>query len=364
MPDTQGDKSQDATPHRRQKAREEGQVARSQDLSSAALLLGGLLALLWMGRGMVNYFFDITLDQLGGDAWLSTDVATVSNQSVGMISAVAGVYLPLLGIIVLLAVVSNLLQVGFMFLPDKLALNPGHVNPLKGIKRIFSLPGVVRLGFGIIKICIVAIIAGISLYSQREEILALSGLSIPQIAWFLPEVLLWTAIKIAVALLILALLDYAFQKWKHEQDLKMTNQEVREEMKNLQGDPQIIARRRAVQRQLVLNRLSSAVPKADVVITNPTELAIAIQYDTETMLAPIVVAKGSGIIAQRIRLLALENNIPVVEKKPLAQALYKQVDVNHPIPRDLYAAVAEVLAYVYQLKGKPIPAPPTARGAA
>jgi flagellar biosynthetic protein FlhB len=134
----------------------------------------------------------------------------------------------------------------------------------------------------------------------------------------------------------------------------MTTQEVREEMKDLQGDPQIIARRRAVQRQLVLNRLSTAVPKADVVVTNPTELAVAIQYDPEEMAAPIVVAKGAGVVAQRIRKLALEHDIPVVEKKPLARALYKDVDVNHPIPNALYAAVAEVLAYVYQLKGKSI----------
>ncbi len=364
MDDQQGDKSQEATPHRRQKAREQGQVARSQDLSSAALLLGGLLAVLWLGQGLVALFFDLTLEQLGQNAWLETDVATVSNYGVGVIVAFAGVFLPLMGVFLLLAVMSNLLQVGFLFLPEKLAFNPSHINPLKGVKRIFSLPGVVRLGFGIIKICIVAVVAGISLYSQQEEILALSAMSIPQIAWFFPQILLWTAIKIAIALLILAILDFAFQKWKHEQDLKMTNQEVREEMKNLQGDPQIIARRRAVQRQLVLNRLSTAVPKADVVITNPTELAIAIQYDTETMLAPVVVAKGAGIVAQRIRLLALEHNIPVVEKKPLAQALYKQVDVNHPIPRDLYAAVAEVLAYVYQLKGKKIPNPPGSKNAA
>ncbi len=134
--------------------------------------------------------------------------------------------------------------------------------------------------------------------------------------------------------------------------------EIREEMRNVQGDPQIIARRRAIQRQMVLNRISSSVPKADVVVTNPTELAIAIQYDPEEMAAPVVVAKGAGVLAQRIRKLALESNIPVVERKPLAQLLYKEVDVNKPIPSESYAAVAEVLAYVYQLKGKKLPPPP------
>ncbi len=132
----------------------------------------------------------------------------------------------------------------------------------------------------------------------------------------------------------------------------MTPQEVREEMRNLEGDPQIVARRRAVQRQLAMNRMGEAVPKADVVVTNPTELAVAIQYDAETMAAPVVVAKGAGVLAQRIRRLALENGIAIVEKKPLAQALYRDVEVNHPIPADQFAAVAEVLAYVYQLQGK------------
>ena len=171
-------------------------------------------------------------------------------------------------------------------------------------------------------------------------------------AKFLIDISLNTVLWVGVALLILAVFDYGLQRWKHEQDLRMTHQEVREEMKNLQGDPQIVARRRAIQRQMVLNRISSSVPKADVVVTNPTELAVAIQYDPEEMAAPVVVAKGAGVLAQRIRRLALEHNIPVVERKPLAQLLYKEVDIDKPIPTESYAAVAEVLAYVYQLKAR------------
>ncbi|MGH7137278.1 MAG: EscU/YscU/HrcU family type III secretion system export apparatus switch protein, partial [Pirellulales bacterium] len=181
------------------------------------------------------------------------------------------------------------------------------------------------------------------------------GVDVQQVAAFLGDSLIWTGIKIAASLLLLALLDYGFQWWRQEQDLRMTTQEVREEMKNLQGDPQIIARRRAAQRQLVLNRVKSTVPKADVVITNPTELAIAVQYDAEKMAAPVVVAKGAGVLAARIRKLALENGVPIVEKKPLAQLLYKEVEINQPIPAKMYAAVAEILAYVYQLKGKKMP---------
>ena len=212
-----------------------------------------------------------------------------------------------------------------------------------------------RLAFGIFKVAIVAGVAYASLKGHGDEILAASGMALPEMAAFLVDLLLSTALKVALALLLLAILDFGFQWWKQEQDMRMTTQEVREEMKNLQGDPQVISRRRAAQRQLVLNRLSSTVPKADVVITNPTELAVAIQYDPETMNAPVVVAKGAGVMAQRIRKLALEHGIPIVEKKPLAQALFKEVEINHPVPHQMYSAVAEILAYVYQLKGKSLP---------
>jgi flagellar biosynthetic protein FlhB len=185
----------------------------------------------------------------------------------------------------------------------------------------------------------------------------MAAMTVPQIAATLTSIILWTSIKIAMALFCLAVFDYAYQWWKNEQDLRMTPQEVREEMKNLEGNPQMTARRKQVQRQLAMSRVSAAVPKADVIVTNPTELAIAIQYDPETMAAPIVVAKGAGVIAQRIRKLALEHGVPIMERKPLAQALYKEVDVNQPVPQDKYAAVAEILAYVYQLKGKRIPTP-------
>lgn len=355
MPEQNGDKSQEPTPHRRQQAREEGQVARSQDLGSAVLLFASLLVLLMMGQQLVEFFGGYSRKQLGGEAWLTVDLDFTVNQWTAIVSTLAKYLLPILGLIMLAGILSNLMQVGFLFLPDKVSFDLSRIDPLKGLGRMFSLSNGVHLLFGIFKIAVILIVAYISLWSQREKILGLSALGVSEIAYFITQILLWTAMKIAGALVILALLDYGFQWWKHEQDLKMTSQEIREELKNLEGNPQIVARRKQVQRQLALSRISTAVPKADVVITNPTELAIAIQYEVETMAAPIVVAKGAGVVAQRIRRLALEHGIPVVEKKPLAQALYREVDINNPIPQDKYAAVAEVLAYVYQLKGKTIP---------
>jgi flagellar biosynthesis protein FlhB len=355
MPEQDGDKSQDATPHRRQQAREQGQVARSQDLGSAAVLLGSVVGLMWLGPALAEYLASLTRQQLGGEPWMSADVSFCTAQWHSVTWGLGKVMLPILGVVMLLAIASNVLQVGLLFLPDKLAPDLGRIDPLKGFGRLFSLTNLVRLAFGIVKVAIVAAVAYASVKGHRDEILSATGMALPEMAAFLVNLLLSTALKIALALLLLAILDFGFQWWKQEQDLRMTTQEVREEMKNLQGDPQVISRRRAAQRQLVLNRLSSTVPKADVVVTNPTELAVAIQYDPETMSAPIVVAKGAGVMAQRIRKLALEHGIPIVEKKPLAQALFKEVDVNHPVPHQMYSAVAEILAYVYQLKGKSLP---------
>ncbi|HZZ71941.1 MAG TPA: flagellar biosynthesis protein FlhB [Pirellulales bacterium] len=356
MAENDGDKSQDATPHRRQQAREQGQIALSQDLSAATLLVTALSLMLAMGGGVAEYLAQFTHDQLSQPS-LQTDLGAVAEQWNATCWNLGKVLLPPLGILLAVAFVVNLFQTGFLWLPEKLVPDLARIDPLAGFGRIFSLTNLVRLAMGVIKLLIVSTVAYLSLYSRRDEILAASAFEIPQLAVFVTDIILWTCVKISVALLVLAIFDYGFQWWKNEQDMKMTPQEMREEMKQLQGDPQLISRRRAVQRQLIMNRLSDAVPKADVVITNPTELAIAIQYDPEKMAAPIVVAKGADLLAQRIRRLALENRIPIIEKKPLAQALYKEVDLNHPIPDKMYAAVAEVLAYVYQLKGKKIPKP-------
>jgi flagellar biosynthetic protein FlhB len=360
MPEHDAEKSQEPTPHRRQQAREQGQVAKSHDLGSAALLILGLVCLMALGGGLVDFFGEYTRHQLGGDAWLSADPGFTVAEWNRTLLALARTVLPILAILLLVAVGISVLQTGFLFLPEKLAPDLTRLDPIRGFQRIFSLSNAVHLVLGIFKILVVAAVAFVSLYQQRDTILGLTGLEVPEIARYLVQILLWTSVKIGLALLVLALLDYGFQRWKHEQDLKMTPREVREEMKNLEGNPEVIARRRQVQRQLAMHRLSEAVPKADVVISNPTELAVAIQYEPQTMAAPIVVAKGAGVLAQRIRRLALEHGIPIVEKKPLAQALYRDVEVNQPIPEDKYAAVAEVLAYVYQLQGRTISSRPAA----
>jgi flagellar biosynthetic protein FlhB len=355
MAEHDGDKTHEPTPYRRQKAREEGNVVLSRDLASSILLLVALLALGGLGEGLITLLGRLVREQLAGEAWLAFEPQDAAHRTMQIAAGVAGGLLPILGVILAAAVTVNLAQVGFLFLPEKLGLDWNRINPLNNWSRIFSMTGAVNLVMGLLKMGVVATVAVYTLWDEWPRVLELAGEEPTTIALYLASISYWTSVKIAVSLVIIAVLDYGYLWWKNEQDLKMTTQEIKEEMKEHQGDPQIAARRKALHKQMAMRRLSTEVPKADVVVTNPTELAIALQYDPETMAAPIVVAKGAGIIAQRIRRLALESNIPVVERKPLAQALYKLVDIGKPVPADQYAAVAEVIRYVYQLKGKKLP---------
>jgi flagellar biosynthesis protein FlhB len=357
MAEHNGEKSLDPTPHRRQQAREAGQVAHSRDLSSAGMLLGSLLVLMFAGGALLNFLGSMLGDCLSGAPWLASvrsgtpaNADLVVSQWNGLAGDLAKVLLPVLGLILLLAIVVNVLQMGVWFLPRKLLPDFSRVSPLAGLGRLFSTTNAVRLAFGIFKTAIVAGVALVGLYSQRHEIMALGGLDSPHIAAAAWNICLWMCLKIGTALFVLAVVDYGYQRWKHQQDLKMTPQEAREEMRNLQGDPQVIARRRGVQRQQAFNRLSLSLPGADVVITHPTEPAVALRYDAASMAAPVVVAKGAGAIATRIRQLAIEGGIPIIEKGAIAEALFKHVDLNRAVPDKFYGGVAEVLAYVYQLK--------------
>ncbi|TWT86504.1 Flagellar biosynthetic protein FlhB [Pseudobythopirellula maris] len=360
MADQSGEKSFEATQHRKDKAREQGQVPYSQDLGSALLLIVGAGLMRMLGGGVSNYFANLTTRYLGEPISLRADEQQLVSQANELLEQTGAVMLPFLGLLLLAGVATSILQVGFLFVPERLQPDIGRINPLKGFGRIFSSQGAAKLGFGLFKVLIVAAVSVAVLWSRQSQVLEAAALDTMALATLLFNTGFETMFWVGFALLVLALADFAFQKWKHSQDLMMTAQEMKEEMKNLQGNPEVAARRRQVQRQMALNRIGSEVPKADVVVTNPTELAIAISYDPETMASPVVVAKGADNLAARIRRLALEHDVPVVERKPLARLLYKEVDIGHPVPSESFAAVAEVLAYVYQLKGKKIPPLPRA----
>jgi flagellar biosynthetic protein FlhB len=355
MADSSGDKKHLATERRRRQAREEGQVVKSQDLTSAALLLSALAALWVLGAPAAERLAAAIADALSKPRISPLGTNDAANWLLNSAGRLAMAAVPMLLAMLVAGILANLVQTGFIFSTKKITPKLSHISPLSGAKRILSMQGMARLGFGLFKVVIIAAVAYAALRHYRDSILNLSALSVPQIASALFTCLMGTCVWIGVALFILAILEYAFQKWKHENDLMMSDQEVRDELKESEGDPQVAARRRQVQRQMTMQRAETEVPKADVVVSNPTELAIAIQYDPLSMPAPIVLAKGAGMLAQKIRRIALENGIPVVERKPLAQVLYKTVDVGDVVPADQYQAVAEVLRYVYQMQGKDIP---------
>ena len=352
MPEQNGDKSHEPTERRRSKAREEGQVARSQDLASSVVLLVAILLLMTTGKEIVTVLHAYSHRMLGEETWLVGESNTIYSHLYHATFLILRPVATFMLILVGAAVLVNYMQVGWMFLPNKLALDFKKIDPIKGFGRMFSLQSLMRLIFGLLKIAICAAVAWYALRNELTSILKLVDMSERESIVYMLQLLLSVALKVAVCLVILAILDYAYQKWKHEQDLRMTTQEMRDELKEMMGDPQLVSKRRQIQREMAQQRMSQAVPQADVVVTNPTHLAVALKYDPATMKAPIVVAKGAGVIAKRIRQIALEHGIPILERKPLAQALFKHTEINQQIPAEHFAAVAEILAYVYQLKGQ------------
>ena len=299
-----------------------------------------------LGGGLVEFLADYCRTQLGGEPWLTADAAFAVSHWNTTLWSLGRRLLPLLGLLCLAGAAVNVLQIGFLFLPQRLALDFTRLDPLAGLRRIFSAASMVRLSFGIVKLAVALTVAGVVLYGQRAAILGLTALMPAAVALHMTQILFWTAMKVGAALLALALLDYAYQWWRNEQDLKMTPQELREEMRNLEGNPQVIARRKQVQRDLVLQRITALVSRADVVLVNPSQLAIALRYDPETMSAPIVVAKGAGVWAEHIRRAAAEAGVPALERKRLARTLYRRVEPRQPIPADQYVAVAEAMTQI------------------
>ncbi len=357
MADSSGEKKHSATEQRRTKAKEEGQVVRSQDLASAALLLASMGVLRWRGPLLAEGLVELIKEGIRQAGPRSMAPSDGTHYLLSQTIEAAWLAIPILIAMLVAAILTNVLQTGPILATAKIMPKLSNIDPFGGTKRLFSISSVMRLSFGLFKVLVVSAVAFFALADIQRTVLEMGTLSIADISLLIFKSCIDTGLWIGGALLVLAILEYAFQWWKFEQDLKMTDQELRDELKNSQGDPQMIARRRQIQRKLAMDRVSNAVPTADVVVTNPTELAIALKYDPQTMVAPMVVAKGAGVIAQRIRRLALEHAVPIVERKPLAQVLYKTVEIGEAIPLDQYKAVAEVLKYVYQLRGQ---APPQA----
>ncbi len=344
------EKTEPATPHRRQEARKKGQVFHSLEFSAAISLLVAGTVVFWLIPWWRQEIISLTRTlYLAGP--IDFDIALATYVGSLVLSSLLRLLAPFFAIVMVVDLAANLAQVGFVFSMEPLALRLDRLNPIAGAQRIFSSRSVANLVRNLIKLCLVAVVAYITL---RNEYYLIPRLPLVGVEGFIATLsalcwrLLW---QCGIAVLALAIADYAYQRWEYEKSLRMSLQEIKEEFKEMEGSPEVRSRIRERQRQMAQARMIEQVPQADVVITNPTHYAIALKYEAATMAAPQVIAKGAGLIAERIKTIARQHAVMVVENKPLAQALYKTAEIGESIPASFYQAVAEVLAYVYSQRG-------------
>ena len=347
-----GEKTEKATPKKKQDSRKKGQVAKSQDVNTAIVLLAVFFLLFLLGGYMKNIvleIYEIAFVQYIGMPLTEKSIQVIFIQ---MLELSAQLLLPVMTAAVIGGVISNYVQVGFLYTTETLQFKLSKINPIQGFKRIFSWRAIVEFLKSILKIALVGILVYLVIRSQIEEILILSQKSIGAALATLADIVVKVGLLATLLLLLLGILDYFYQKYDHEKNLRMSKQDIKDEYKNIEGDPLIKSKIKQRQREMAMQRMMAEVPNADVVITNPTHYAIAIKYDESKMDAPFVVAKGVDFVAQKIKFVAKENDVVMVENRPLARALYDQTEIGQGIPEDFFKAVAEILAFVYKSKGK------------
>jgi flagellar biosynthesis protein FlhB len=347
-----GERTEQPTERRRSQAREGGNVARSVDLTAAGLMLGAAAVFYMLAVPMCRTLAQLMAGSLRSAGSGRLDSNDVVNRFRDILQLLAPNLLAILLAMMVTAILWNMVQIGFLIAPEALQPQFGRLNPIKGFQRIFSLASLMRLAVSLAKLGIVAAIAVWSIGSLFPWFAQLIGLEPAAAIVFMEGALVKLAFQLSGALVSLALLDFLYQRWRHEQDLKMTRQEVRDELKEMEGDPYIRQRRREAHRKVAQARELHQVRTADVIITNPTEIAVALKYDPRKMSAPIVVAKGMGVIAASIRRIAAENRVPIIERKELARALYRTIKVGQAIPVEMYQVFVEIMAYVYKLTGR------------
>lgn len=352
MPGGTGERTEKPTPRRLQQAREEGQVARSQELANAFTLLASFLTL--------SIIFENIIDSMARQMRASFSLSSIPELTIESVFTLlmerlfnmASLLAPLLLATALVGLLIGFLQVGFLFLPKLMLPKLSRINPLSGFKRLFSLRSLLELAKSMAKISVIALISYFQLRSAWPLLLITIQQGLEPALLLIVKTISRVAVSILTFLVVLGVADFAYQKYEHMKSLRMTKYEVKQEYKEQEGDPQIKSKRRQKQLQMSLNRMIKALQEADVVITNPTHIAVALKYDIDTMDAPVVVAKGEGYMALRIIEKAREFGIEIVENKPLARALNSSSEIGQEIPVDLYQAVAEVLAFVYRTNGR------------
>jgi len=352
MAEQQGqEKTEEPTEKKRRESREEGQVAFSKELSSAALLAGIVLTLMVSSPLILNSFKELMSNIFTQMAqYEELSINSIYNLSGEIISTILPAFSPFIAVIILVAIFSSIIQVGFQITLKAIAPKFNKISPLTGLKRLFSTQSLAEFLKSMTKMIIVGFVGYVTYITKITE---LNGLFVST-----PEAIIKynfiavaeVAGKIVLALVAIAIFDFLYQRWHHEQQMMMTKQEVKDESKQTEGDPQLKARIRQIQREMSNARMMQEVPKADALIVNPTHFSVAILYDRDVMAAPEVTAKGVDHMALRMRTVARENNVPILERPELARDLYANVEIGEGIPERFYKAVAEILAYVYRIK--------------
>lgn len=345
-------KTEEPTGKRLGEARSKGNVAHSPDLNNAVSLLTGFVLLYFMAMATYNGIYSITETTLGNLACKDFTPDIISNIIISQIYNSIKILLPILGGLMLVGLGVSYVQTGFLLNTETLKPNLQKLNFIANIKKLFSLQSFVKLLFSGVKLIIIGGVTFFFIKREYDNIINALHCDLLQIFGISATLMYGLALRISVVLFIISILDFFYQKWQYKKNLRMTKQEVKDERKQAEGDPQIKAKIRSVQLKMAIKRMMASVPTADVVVTNPTHFAVALKYDGAAMRAPTVVAKGADLVAKRIKEIAKKHHIPLVEDRYLAQTLYKTVEIGREIPQKLYYAVAKVLSYVYQLKGK------------
>src|SRR6185436_4611323 len=364
MAESGQERTEQATPKRLKEAREKGQVPRSHELSTAAVCIAAAVAIYSLGRMAAGNFADLMRDTLSLDPATAMDESAIWPALTTAGSRALWIILPILGATFFAALAAPIAIGGWNFSGKALMPQFSRLNPANGLGRVFSARGLVELGKGIAKVGVVAVTGWVLLRGLTPQLMGLSTEPLHGAIGHAASLAGYSLLVLVCGLAIIAAFDVPFQLWQHAKDLRMTREEVREEYKESEGSPETRGRIREAQKALSRGRMLQDVPKADVIITNPTHFAVALRYDENKSRAPLVVAKGTELLAAKIREIATEAGVPIVEAPPLARALHKSVDIGREVPAALYVAVAQVLTYVYQLKaarerGATPPLPPT-----
>ncbi|MBC8205438.1 flagellar biosynthesis protein FlhB [bacterium] len=346
------EKTERPTPRRIGRARGEGNVPKTGELNSAAIMLTGTIVLYILIKKTVMELIAFFTVLWGEIPYMSFSITSLQIYFSAGFLKLAGILAPVLLAILVIGVVINIVQVGWLFTLKPLMPKLSKINPLSGFSRFFNVKSFIELLKNVLKIAFIGYIAYWSIRSEFDDFIILVDMSVGQIANFMGMLTFKVALRCALGILLIGILDYIWVRYKYFKDLRMTKQEIKEEARQAEGPPEIRSHIRKIQMQTAMQRMMREVPGAEVVITNPTHIAVALKYDEKTMAAPVVVAKGKKLVAERIKKIAMENDVPIVENKPLAQTLFKAVEIGGYIPEQLFAAVAEILAFVYRLKNK------------